>query len=88
MSGNRFVAPSTWAGSITWLLSHAGIYFFSFKSGNMRRASCSHWLMGVLSWIRDCCMQELDYLGQTRGVSTEPSGNRPREATNGTEPSL
>lgn len=64
------------AGSNTRSWSSAGNFF---KSGNTKRASShSCWLMGVFSRDRDCCRQGLDYLGQTGGVSTGLSGNRPR----------
>jgi hypothetical protein len=50
------------AGS--WLLSPAGIFFFNLETRGMP-PSVLKWLMGVFSWIRDCCRQELEYLGQT-----------------------
>lgn len=53
-------------------------FFFFLNLETQGVPSVLKWFMGVFSWIRDCCRQELDYLGQTRGISTEPSGNRPR----------
>lgn len=72
MSGRCFVA-----GPKTRSLSSARIFFFNLKTQG-RASSHSCRLMGVFSWERDCRRQGLGYLGQTGGVSTGLSGNKPR----------
>lgn len=62
MSGNCFVAPSTGQALGCCLL--LGFFFFNLETRGMP-PSVLKWLMGVFSWIRDCCRQELEYLGQT-----------------------